>query len=208
MNRTIFKAAASTLIVSLTMVVDEHPVARDAPGHDAASMPTARTARRPSCTSRRRATSARAAWTRRRRRWSRRSACRRATPATGCCSPTSICARAGSNSARATFADVLELDPSNNRAGLSFALTQIALGRPAAAVGQLEQMAGNAPAADVGLALRSPASRSARSSCSSRRARRRARRRACARISPCPMPSPATGAAPARSPRRICRRPI
>lgn len=56
-------------------------------------------------------------------------------------------------SARATFADVLELDPSNNRAGLSFALTQIALGRPAAAVGQLEQMAPNAPAADVGLAL-------------------------------------------------------
>jgi Flp pilus assembly protein TadD len=56
-------------------------------------------------------------------------------------------------SARATFADVLELDPSNNRAGLSFALTQIALGRPAAAVGQLEQMAANAPAADVGLAL-------------------------------------------------------
>ena len=56
-------------------------------------------------------------------------------------------------SARATFADVLELDPSNNRAGLSFALTQIALGRPAAAVAQLEQMAPNASAADVGLAL-------------------------------------------------------
>ncbi|MGQ0660102.1 tetratricopeptide repeat protein [Sphingosinicella sp.] len=56
-------------------------------------------------------------------------------------------------SARATFADVLELDPSNNRAGLSFSLTQIALGRPAAAVAQLEQMAGSAPAADVGLAL-------------------------------------------------------
>lgn len=56
-------------------------------------------------------------------------------------------------SARATFADVLELDPSNNRAGLSFALTQIALGRPAAAVARLEQMAPNASAADVGLAL-------------------------------------------------------
>ncbi|MGE0179056.1 MAG: tetratricopeptide repeat protein [Sphingomonas sp.] len=56
-------------------------------------------------------------------------------------------------SARATFADVLELDPSNARAGLSFALTQIALGRPAAAVAQLENMAGHASAADVGLAL-------------------------------------------------------
>lgn len=56
-------------------------------------------------------------------------------------------------SARATYADVLELDPSNPRAGLSFALTQIALGRPAAAVAQLENMAPNASAADVGLAF-------------------------------------------------------
>jgi len=57
------------------------------------------------------------------------------------------------DSARATFADVLELDPSNVRAGLSFALTQIALGRPGSAVAQLDNMAGNAPAADVGLAF-------------------------------------------------------
>lgn len=56
-------------------------------------------------------------------------------------------------SARATYADVLELDSSNPRAGLSFALTQIALGRPAAAVAQLENMAANASPADVGLAF-------------------------------------------------------
>ncbi len=56
-------------------------------------------------------------------------------------------------SARATYADVLELDPANVRGGLSFALTQIALGRPQAAVQPLEDLAGRAPAADVGLAL-------------------------------------------------------
>ena len=56
-------------------------------------------------------------------------------------------------SARATYADVLELDPSNVRGGLSFALTQIALGRPQAAIQPLEDLAGRAPAADVGLAL-------------------------------------------------------
>ena len=55
-------------------------------------------------------------------------------------------------SARATFADVLELDPSNVRAGLSFALMQIALGRPAAAVAQLDELTGRAAAADLGLA--------------------------------------------------------
>lgn len=55
-------------------------------------------------------------------------------------------------SASATYADVLELDPSNARAGLSFALMQIALGRPQAAVGQLDAMASHAAAADVGLA--------------------------------------------------------
>ena len=55
-------------------------------------------------------------------------------------------------SAAATYADVLELDSSNERAGLSFALMQIALGRPQAAVGQLDAMASHASAADVGLA--------------------------------------------------------
>jgi D-alanyl-D-alanine carboxypeptidase len=56
------------------------------------------------------------------------------------------------DSARATYADVLELDPSNVRASLSVALIQIAQGRPAAAVGILDAIADRAPAGDVGLA--------------------------------------------------------
>jgi Flp pilus assembly protein TadD len=55
-------------------------------------------------------------------------------------------------SARATFADVVELDPSNVRAGLSLALMHIAVGRPQAAVAQLDELHGRAPAADLGLA--------------------------------------------------------
>lgn len=55
-------------------------------------------------------------------------------------------------SARATFADVLELDPQHIRASLSLALTQIALGRPQAAVAQLDNVVGRASASDVGLA--------------------------------------------------------
>jgi Flp pilus assembly protein TadD len=54
--------------------------------------------------------------------------------------------------ARATYADVLDLDPGHVRAGLSYSLTQIALGRPQAAVAQLDQLHGRASAADVGLA--------------------------------------------------------
>ncbi len=57
------------------------------------------------------------------------------------------------DSARSTYADVLALDPSNVRGGLSFALTQIALGRPQAAIQPLEDLAGRASAADVGLAF-------------------------------------------------------
>jgi Flp pilus assembly protein TadD len=57
------------------------------------------------------------------------------------------------DSARATYGDVLQLDPDHVRAGLSYALTQIALGRPQAAVGQLENISSRAPAADVGLAF-------------------------------------------------------
>lgn len=56
-------------------------------------------------------------------------------------------------SARATFGDVLELDPSNVRAGLSFALTQIALGRPQSAVAHLDNISSGASPADVGLAF-------------------------------------------------------
>jgi len=55
-------------------------------------------------------------------------------------------------SARATFADVVELDASNTRAALSLALMEIALGRPQAAVGQLDELSGRAAPADVGLA--------------------------------------------------------
>lgn len=54
--------------------------------------------------------------------------------------------------ARVTFADVLELDPAHVRAGLNYALMQIALGRPQAALGQLGDLTGRAPAADLGLA--------------------------------------------------------
>jgi Flp pilus assembly protein TadD len=56
------------------------------------------------------------------------------------------------DSARSAFADVIELDPSNVRAGLNLALIQIAQGRPAAAVGILDSIADRAPAGDVGLA--------------------------------------------------------
>jgi Flp pilus assembly protein TadD len=56
------------------------------------------------------------------------------------------------DSARATYGDVIELDPSNVRASLSVALIQIAQGHPAAAVGILDNIADRAPAGDVGLA--------------------------------------------------------
>lgn len=56
------------------------------------------------------------------------------------------------DSARATYAEAVSLDPSNARGALSVALIHIAQGRPAAAVGILDNIAGNAPAADVGLA--------------------------------------------------------
>jgi Flp pilus assembly protein TadD len=55
-------------------------------------------------------------------------------------------------SARTTYADVLELDPSNIRAALSVALIQIAEGNPRAAAARLGDLEGRAPAADVGLA--------------------------------------------------------
>ena len=55
-------------------------------------------------------------------------------------------------SARSTFADVVDLDPSNIRGGLSLALMHIAVGRPQAAVAQLDELQGRAAPADVGLA--------------------------------------------------------
>jgi Flp pilus assembly protein TadD len=54
-------------------------------------------------------------------------------------------------SAETTFEDVLTLDPSNVRAGLSVALTRIALGRQGGAIAQLDEMQ-TAPPADLGLA--------------------------------------------------------
>jgi len=56
-------------------------------------------------------------------------------------------------SAEMTYRDVLHLDPANDRAGLSVALTQIAQGRSHAAMGQLESLVGSVPASDVGLAM-------------------------------------------------------
>jgi Flp pilus assembly protein TadD len=56
------------------------------------------------------------------------------------------------DSARATYGDVVSLDPSNIRGGLSIALIQIAQGRPQAAIGLLDDLSGRAPDADVGLA--------------------------------------------------------
>jgi hypothetical protein len=55
-------------------------------------------------------------------------------------------------SAETTFADVMELDPSNQRAQLSIALAQIALGRNGAALAQLDRLAEVAAPGDVGLA--------------------------------------------------------
>lgn len=55
-------------------------------------------------------------------------------------------------SARATFADVVEIDASNVRAGLSLALMHIATGRPQAAVARLDELQGRAGPADIGLA--------------------------------------------------------
>ncbi|HEY0149325.1 MAG TPA: tetratricopeptide repeat protein [Allosphingosinicella sp.] len=54
-------------------------------------------------------------------------------------------------SAETTFEDVLALDPTNVRAGLSIALARIALGRTGGAIGQLDEMQ-SAPPADLGLA--------------------------------------------------------
>ncbi|MBV9881877.1 MAG: SPOR domain-containing protein [Sphingomonadaceae bacterium] len=56
-------------------------------------------------------------------------------------------------SARTTYADVIELDPSNVRAGLSVALLQIAAGNPRAAEARLDDLEGRAPAPDLGLAF-------------------------------------------------------
>lgn len=56
-------------------------------------------------------------------------------------------------SAETAFLDTLRLDPGNDRAGLSLALAQVALGRPDIARDTLDKTAINVPVADRGLAL-------------------------------------------------------
>ncbi len=55
-------------------------------------------------------------------------------------------------SAQTSFADVVALDPSNGRAALNLALSDIALGRNAHALGVLDGIASSVPASDLGLA--------------------------------------------------------
>ncbi|HEY0014644.1 MAG TPA: SPOR domain-containing protein [Allosphingosinicella sp.] len=55
-------------------------------------------------------------------------------------------------SAETSYADVIEIDQGNIRAGLSIALTQIAQGRSGDALVSLEEVQDRAPAVDVGLA--------------------------------------------------------
>lgn len=55
-------------------------------------------------------------------------------------------------SAQTTYRDVVELDPSQTRAGIALAIMQVANGQPQAAMAQLERIEGSAPAVDVGLA--------------------------------------------------------
>ena len=55
-------------------------------------------------------------------------------------------------SARATYSDVLELDSSNVRAAMSVALIDISRGHGRAAQARLDDLDGRAPAADLGLA--------------------------------------------------------
>jgi Flp pilus assembly protein TadD len=56
-------------------------------------------------------------------------------------------------SAETSYADVIEIDEGNVRAGLSVALTQIVQGRSSDALVSLEAVQDGAPAADVGLAF-------------------------------------------------------
>ena len=55
-------------------------------------------------------------------------------------------------SAQTSFADVVALDPSNGRAALNLALSEIALGRNARALGVLDGLSSSVPASDLGLA--------------------------------------------------------
>jgi Flp pilus assembly protein TadD/cell division septation protein DedD len=148
MNKTAFKIAASTLIVSLTMAAGSTQSGAMRRGQPAApANPTPAQLRDQAVAALRQGNTGAAL-----------SAMEQAVAA----APrdagfrlalADIYLRSGRfESARATFADVLELDPANVRAGMSFALTQIALGRSAAALGQLGELEGRASGADLGLA--------------------------------------------------------
>jgi Flp pilus assembly protein TadD len=55
-------------------------------------------------------------------------------------------------SAQASFADVVALDPSNGRAALNLALSEIALGRNSRALSLLDSLSSTVPPSDLGLA--------------------------------------------------------
>lgn len=56
------------------------------------------------------------------------------------------------NAAETAFGDVLTLNPGNNRAAMNLALVEIALGKSAAALAQLDALQGSASPSDLGLA--------------------------------------------------------
>lgn len=147
MNKTAFKIAASTLIVSLTMTAGSTQSGAMRRQPTAPASPTAAQLRDQAVTALRQGNT---------------GAALIAMEQVVAAAPrdagyrlalADVYLRSGRfESARATFADVLELDPANVRAGMSFALTQIALGRSAAALGQLAELEGRASGADLGLA--------------------------------------------------------
>ena len=151
MTRTAFKAAASTMIVSLTMTSFSAQV--DAMRRLAPQRATSRTDRQAETLHEQAARALRAG---------QLGAAQNAMEQAVALSPrdsgyrqllADIYLKQGRfASARTTYADVLELDPSNVRAGLSVALIQIAQGNPRAAAARLGDLEGRAPAADLGLA--------------------------------------------------------
>lgn len=147
MNKTAFKIAASTLIVSLTMTAGSTQSGAMRRQPTAPASPTAAQLRDQAVAALRLGHTAEALG-------AMEQAVAAAPRDAGFrLALADVYLRSGRfESARATFADVLELDPANVRAGMSFALTQIALGRSAAALGQLAELEGRASGADLGLA--------------------------------------------------------
>jgi len=152
MTRIVFKAAASTAIVSMTMMGLSAPV-HAVRGLNESTRATSRTDRQAEALH---ATAARAL------QQGQLASAQTAMEEAVALSPrdagyrqllADIYLKQGRfASARTTYADVLELDPANIRAALSVALIQIAQGNPRAAISRLDELEGRAPAADVGLA--------------------------------------------------------